>query len=520
MAQTGTHIHVQLPDMPDLPNLPGTSQQEEGEQGQAPRALNVKVEPTQSIEDMPKGLAKEFMFYELRIMNFAVLAFLQPDDQVNDVGHKMLSLPLMRHEANLWKQKMRPVETKEFPNNNWEMQAKEYQEEKEKVEGEEQNPDEDVGSEEEPRKKGILTDYPDDQEEMESTHLDLQDRRKLGPIDVLAQLFPEDKVELLKQLKAAGLTGMVGDGINDAQALAAVDVGISMGVAAVGYASLWGAVLADLGTYLLVIFNSKLLLESKKDESGCQGLFAFRRKRRSKVCQKDVLLSSEKGANNGMRQRVNNRVACEKDCQCIAIDEGLLVSSDAANVGSEVRDSLLGGSSEGDVESVRYQELASYAPAHGIVRSQDFSSKEGRHVEVESAPIHHLDEHEDERDMILQYYSEEWGHSKESSQMDVTGRGQGLLLTGRGQGQQEAQEDQQNVWRSKKTKKSPGGLGPASLGLQMAGWARPCEQVTGLTEVCTCLCQDNPGNLRHLKGREPWEPEVLGKGSIGSQDQQ
>ncbi|MCO5547530.1 hypothetical protein L7F22_000980 [Adiantum nelumboides] len=54
------------------------------------------------------------------------------------------------------------VETKEVPNNSWEMQAKESQEEKEKVEGEEQNPDEEVGSEEEPRKEGILTDYPDD----------------------------------------------------------------------------------------------------------------------------------------------------------------------------------------------------------------------------------------------------------------------------------------------------------------------------------------------------------------------
>ncbi|MCO5612844.1 hypothetical protein L7F22_067115 [Adiantum nelumboides] len=54
----------------------------------------------------------------------------------------------------------------------------------------------------------------------------------------------------------------------------------------------------------------------------------------------------------------------------------------------------------------------------------------------------------------------------------------------------------------------------------MARWTRPCEQVTGLTKVCTCLCQDNPGNLRHWKGREPWEPEVLGKGGIGPQDQQ
>ncbi|MCO5603577.1 hypothetical protein L7F22_057728 [Adiantum nelumboides] len=48
---------------------------------------------------------------------------------------------------------------------------------------------------------------------------------------VEAQLFPEDKVKLLKQLKVAGLTGMVGDGINETPALAAADVGIAMGVA-------------------------------------------------------------------------------------------------------------------------------------------------------------------------------------------------------------------------------------------------------------------------------------------------
>ncbi|MCO5581092.1 hypothetical protein L7F22_034968 [Adiantum nelumboides] len=45
------------------------------------------------------------------------------------------------------------VETKEVPNNNWEMQAQESQEEKEKVEGEEQNPHEEVGSEEESKKE-------------------------------------------------------------------------------------------------------------------------------------------------------------------------------------------------------------------------------------------------------------------------------------------------------------------------------------------------------------------------------
>ncbi|MCO5580945.1 hypothetical protein L7F22_034819 [Adiantum nelumboides] len=61
-------------------------------------------------------------------------------------------------------------------------------------------------------------------------------QRKLGPINAIAQLFPEDKVELLKQLKAADLTGMVGDGIDDAPTLAAADVGIAMGVASTAIA--------------------------------------------------------------------------------------------------------------------------------------------------------------------------------------------------------------------------------------------------------------------------------------------
>ncbi|MCO5550626.1 hypothetical protein L7F22_004115 [Adiantum nelumboides] len=186
------------------------------------------------------------------------------------------------------------------------------------------------------------------------------------------------------------------------------------GERAVGYASLWGAVFADVGTCLLVIINSMLLLERKKDESGCMRLFAFRQKCRSKVCQKDVLLSSEKYVDLEAEPWCPKKM---EDNRAFAHDEGLLVSSDATDVGSEVRDSLLGGSSEGDVESVRYQELASYVSAHGTVRSQEFSSKE-----VGSAPICHLDKHEDERDMILQYYNEEWGHSKEFDQMDVNGR--------------------------------------------------------------------------------------------------
>lgn len=139
---------------------------------------------------------------------------------------------------------------------------------------------------------------------------------------VHAELLPAKKVSVIEDLKKLGPTAMVGDGMNDAPALATATVGIAMGISGSaiatetshvtlmsndigkiaiaiklgrrthrkiienivlsvatkavilglafgGHPRLWAAILADVGTCLLVILNSMLLLQGHNRLGKC-----------------------------------------------------------------------------------------------------------------------------------------------------------------------------------------------------------------------------------------------------------
>ncbi|MBD3611131.1 MAG: heavy metal translocating P-type ATPase, partial [Hydrogenovibrio crunogenus] len=59
----------------------------------------------------------------------------------------------------------------------------------------------------------------------------------LGMDHVYAGLHPDDKVKVVRQERQQGITMMVGDGVNDAPALAIADIGVAMGAGGAGASS-------------------------------------------------------------------------------------------------------------------------------------------------------------------------------------------------------------------------------------------------------------------------------------------
>jgi Cd2+/Zn2+-exporting ATPase len=53
--------------------------------------------------------------------------------------------------------------------------------------------------------------------------------KQLGIVEVYAELMPDQKVEIVRKINEQGNVAMVGDGVNDAPAMAVSNLGIAMG---------------------------------------------------------------------------------------------------------------------------------------------------------------------------------------------------------------------------------------------------------------------------------------------------
>jgi Cd2+/Zn2+-exporting ATPase len=140
---------------------------------------------------------------------------------------------------------------------------------------------------------------------------------EIGINQVYAELMPQDKIDQVRALAGGGHLAMIGDGVNDAPALAAADIGIALGgqssdtametadvvvmspnlskvadlirlsrrcrsilkqnigfalatklavmlLAAVGAATMWMAVASDVGASLLVIANGLRMIQRRR----------------------------------------------------------------------------------------------------------------------------------------------------------------------------------------------------------------------------------------------------------------
>ncbi|CAJ1975904.1 unnamed protein product [Sphenostylis stenocarpa] len=230
---------------------------------------------------------------------------------------------------------------------------------------------------------------------------------------VHAELLPVEKAVIIENWKKDGLTAMIGDGINDAPALATADIGISMGIsgsalanetgnailmsndiqkipeairlarkttrklienviisigfksavlalAISGYPIVWLAVLTDVGTCLLVILNSMLILQEKpkyerKSTSSKYGTFL-----------EDVtttLLDNE--SNSTKNQGLLTSEECGKDC---CKDDTYRVETTSKNESSgRLKMSSLKGNQSGNLVSI---EVHIVKPCNGCCLSE------------------------------------------------------------------------------------------------------------------------------------------------------